>query len=168
MVSGKESGLSTNTNSFSPQTRIYPRRRKTKGHQAFFCPSIFNSFPAPQGHPRVPMALGHLMLPLKGLLAEEKPATQWSCCSIPLALLGAASCQQFVQDSLMAALNWTLISICCEQGAGVRQQNEPGDSGQGHLRVPITRAVCSDKADLRRSWEAQGQDRLRGQAPAWL
>ena len=50
VVSCRESGLSTIRNSFSHQTHIYLRRR-TKGHQALFCPSIFNSFPAPQGQP---------------------------------------------------------------------------------------------------------------------
>lgn len=85
------------------------------------------------------MALGHLTLPFKGLLAEEKPAIRWGCYSVPLALVGDASCQQFLQHLLMAALmmtrNWTLNSIHCEQGATGRERGELGDSGQVWPRV---------------------------------
>ena len=70
--------------------------------------------------------------------------------------------------ALMMTRNWTLISIHCEQGAAGKEQGEPGDSGQGRPRVSITRAVCSDEVDPRRSWEVQGQNWLRGQAPARL
>lgn len=61
-----------------------------------------------------------------------------------------------------------LNSIRCEQGATGRERGELGDSGQVWPRVLITRAVCSDKADTRRSWEAPGQDRLHGWALGWL
>ncbi|XP_074946543.1 reelin domain-containing protein 1 isoform X1 [Phalacrocorax aristotelis] len=63
----------------------------------------------------------------------------------------------------MAALimmrNWTLISIHRKQGAAGRERGKPGDSGWGQPRDPITRAVCKEEVDPRKSWEAQGQDR---------
>ena len=72
----------------------------------------------------------------------------------------------------MAALTmtrkWTLISILWEQGATGSERDEPGNRGQGQPRVPMAGAVCSDEADLRRSWEARGKYLLRGRALARL
>lgn len=78
----------------------------------------------------------------------------------------------YVQCLLMVALmmmrNWTLISTHCKQGAAGREWGEPDGGSQGRARVLITRALCSDEVDPRRSWEAQKQDQLCSQAPAQL